>query len=110
MKDLKDLVAGDKVVVKNKEDGNTIIFVAKVERVTHRSIYVCTIRFSRKNGRMIGEKSGSHTCIEIASEEVIEKMEAILERKRLSGYLHDYDFFKLLSLEKLRKIIDIIKE
>ena len=29
MKKLKDLVAGDKVVVKKKEDGNTIIFVAK---------------------------------------------------------------------------------
>lgn len=53
MKELKDLVAGDKVVVKNKVDGNTIIFVAKVERVTHRSIYACTVRFSRKNGRMM---------------------------------------------------------
>lgn len=110
MKELKDLVAGDKVVVKKKEDGNTIIFVAKVERVTRRSIYVCTVRFSRKNGRMIDEKSGSHTCIEIASEEVIEKMEAILERKRLSGYLQSYDFYGLLSLEKLQKIIDIINE
>ena len=110
MKKFKDLVAGDKVVVKNKVDGNTIIFVAKVERVTHRSIYACTVRFSRKNGRMIGEKSGSHTCIEIASEEVIEKMEAVLERKRLSGYLQSYDFYGLLSLEKLQKIIDIIKE
>lgn len=35
MKELKDLVAGDKVVVKKKEDGNTIIFVAKVERELH---------------------------------------------------------------------------
>nr|UWG23146.1 MAG: hypothetical protein [Bacteriophage sp.] len=37
-------------------------------------------------------------------------MEEVIERKRLSSYLHDYDFFKRLSLEKLRKIIDIIKE
>ncbi len=110
MKELKDLVVGDKVVVKNKVDGNTIIFVAKVERVTRRSIYACTVRFSRKSGRMIGEKSGSHTCIEIASEEVIEKMEAVLEHKRLSDYLQSYEFYGLLSLEKLQKIIDIINE
>lgn len=110
MKELKDLVAGDKVVVKSENDEGIIIYVATIARITHHSIYAIGVKFSRKNGKMIGEGSGSRTHIEIASEEVIEKMEAVQERKLLSSYLHDYDFFKLLSLEKLRKIIDIIKE
>ena len=110
MKEIKDLVAGDKVVIKSENDESIIIYAATIERVTSHSIYAVGIKFNRKNGKMIGEKSGSYTHIEIASEEVIEKMEAVQERKLLSSYLHDYDFFKLLSLEKLRKIIDIIKE
>lgn len=110
MKELKDLVADDKVVIKHKNDEGTIIYVATIERITRHYIYAIGVRFCKRNGKMIGEKSGSRTHIEIASEEVIKRMEEVIERKRLSSYLHDYDFFKRLSLEKLRKIIDIIKE
>lgn len=71
MKELKDLVAGDKVVIKHKNDEGTIIYVATIERITRHYIYAIGVRFCKRNGKMIGEKSGSRTHIEIASEEVI---------------------------------------
>lgn len=39
MKELKDLVAGDKVVVKSKNDEGIIIYVATITRITHHSIH-----------------------------------------------------------------------
>ena len=56
MKELKDLVAGDKVVIKHKNDEGTIIYVATIERITRHYIYAIGVRFCKRNGKMIGEK------------------------------------------------------
>ena len=109
MKELKDFQPYDKVVVVRTCAGVIHRIVGYVERLTSAYIYVLGVRFRKKDGRKVCEERFSHTCIEIASEGVIEEVEKEMKHQKLSSYLHNYSFYKL-SLEKLQMIMKIINE
>lgn len=107
MKELKDLQVYDRVVVVRSCYGKTYRLVGYVERLTPAYIYVLGVRFRKKDGRKVGEDRFSYTYIEIASKEVIEKVEKEMNHQKLASYLRGYSFYKL-SLEKLQMIMKII--
>lgn len=108
MKELKDLVVGDKVVVTLQQFTTTKVFVSKVERLTKTLIIVNGIKFRRSNGRRVADTYG-YCDIKVASEDEIKKVEEENDRLRLAKNLREYNYYSL-PLEKLKKIIHCIKE
>ena len=109
MKELKDLVVGDKVVVTLQQFTTTKVFVSKVERLTKTLIIVNGIKFRRSNGRRVADTYGYYCDIKVASEDEIKKVEEETDRLRLAKNLREYNYYSL-PLEKLKKIIHCIKE
>lgn len=108
MKELKDLVVGDKVVVTLQQFTTTKVCISKVERLTKTLIIVNGIKFRRCNGRRVADTYGC-CYIKVASEEEIKKVEEETDRLRLAKNLREYNYYSL-PLEKLKKIIHFIKE
>ena len=108
MKELKDLVVGDKVIVTLQQFTITKVFVGKVERLTKTLIIVNGIKFRRSDGIRVADTYG-YCDIKVASEDEIKKVEEEADRLRLAKNLREYNYYSL-PLEKLKKIIHFIKE
>lgn len=108
MKELKDLVVGDKVIVTSQQYITTKVFVGKVERLTKTLIIVNGIKFRKSDGRRVADTYG-YCDIKVASEDEIKKVEEETDRLRLAKNLREYNYYSL-PLEKLKKIIHFIKE
>ena len=80
MKEFKDLVAGDKVVVYDKYDNRRI---AIVERITKTLVVVNNIKYRKSNGFAYGESYFFSRRIEIPKDEEQIKAIEIEYRKRI---------------------------
>lgn len=109
MKELKDLVVGDEIIVAVRTYSKTTKFIGYVDRITKASIFVNGLRFRKKDGFIINDVCNACTFIEVGTEEDIKKIETEMRHRNFSSTLNDFNFFQL-SLEKLQKIMDIIKE
>lgn len=110
MKELKDLVAGDKVVVYDKYDNRRI---AIVERITKTLVVVNNIKYRKSDGFASGESYIFSRRIEIPKDEEQTKAIKLEYRKRIIIHrihnlnLNDYPLEKnvILSDEELELLI-----
>lgn len=104
MKELKDLVVGDDVLVK----GMNHIRIAKVDKVTKTQIVVDNVRFRRDSGWQCGGDSWNRKSISVPTEKEISDIKEENLRKTLIYAISSFDF-KRLSTDELKQVYNIVK-
>ena len=104
MKELKDLVAGDEVLV-------TVMsyrYIAKVDKVTKTQIIVNNARFRRDSGWQCGSDRWNVRRISVPTEKEISDVKEENLRKILINTISSFDF-KRLSTDELKQVYNIVK-
>ena len=104
MKELKDLVVGDDVLV----TGRSYRRIAKIDKVTKTQIVVDNARFRRDSGWQCGSDSWNRRSISIPTEKEISDVKEENIRKKLIYAISSFDF-KLLSTDELKQVYNIVK-
>lgn len=104
MKELKDLVAGDEVLVTGIFHGR----IAKVDKVTKTQIVVDNVRFRRDSGWQCGGDSWDRKSISVPTEKEISDVKEENFRKNLIYAISSFDF-KRLSTDELKQVYNIVK-
>lgn len=101
MKELKDLLIGDKVVV----FGHFTRRIGVISKITKTQLVVDGTRFNRTSGWQCGSWHTLH--IRAATEEDIKEIDEEETRKKLLYMVRDCNF-KSLSTDQLKQVCDII--
>ena len=104
MKELKDLVVGDDVLV-------TVMsyrHIAKVDKVTKTQIIVNNARFRRDSGLQFGSDRWNIRRISVPTEKEISDIKEEVLRKTLINTISSFDF-KRLSTDELKQVYNIVK-
>ena len=104
MKELKDLVAGDDVLVR----GMNHIRIAKVDKVTKTQIVVNNARFRRDSGWQCGSDRWNVRRISVPTEKEISDVKEENLHNTLVYAISSFDF-KRLSTDELKQVYNIIK-
>lgn len=104
MKELKDLVAGDNVLVTGMYHRR----IAKVDKVTKTQIIVNNARFRRDSGWQYGGDSWNRKSISIPTEKEISDVKEETFRKKLIHTISSFDFERL-STNELKQVYKIVK-
>lgn len=104
MKELKDLIAGDEVLV----TGTFRRRIAKVDKVTKTQIVVDNARFRRDSGWQCGSDRWNVTRISVPTKKEISDIEEEDLRKALIYVISSFDF-KRLSTDELKQVYNIVK-
>ena len=104
MKELKDLVAGDEVLV----TGTLHRRIAKVDKVTKTQIVIDNDRFRRDSGWQCGSDRWNIRRISIPTEKEISDVKEENLRKILINTISSFDF-KRLSTDELKQLYNIVK-
>lgn len=104
MKELKDLVVGDDVLVTCRSYRR----ISKIDKVTKTQIVVDNARFRRDSGWQCGGDSWNRRSISIPTEKEISDVKEENIRKTLIYVISSFDF-KLLSTDKLKQVYNIVK-
>ena len=104
MKELKDLVAGDEVLV----IGTFNRRIAKVDKVTKTQIIVNNARFRRDSGWQFGSDRWNVRRISVPTEKEISDVKEEVLRKTLIYAISSFDF-KRLSTDELKQVYNIVK-
>lgn len=104
MKELKDLIAGDEVLVV----GRSCRCIAKIDKVTKTQIVVNNARFRRDSGWQCGGDSWSRKSISVPTEKEISDVKEENLRKDLIYVISSSDFERL-STDKLKQVYNIVK-
>lgn len=104
MKELKDLKAGDDVVV----TGTFHRRIAKVNKVTKTQIIIDNARFRRDSGWQCGGDSWNRKSISVPTEKEISDIKEENLRKKLIYAISSFDF-KRLSTDELKQVYNIVK-
>lgn len=104
MKELKNLVVGDDVLVSGMHHRR----IAKVDKVTKTQIVVNNARFRRDSGWQCGGDSWSRKSISVPTEKEISDIEEENLRKTLIYVISSSDFERL-STDKLKQVYNIVK-
>ena len=104
MKELKDLVAGDDVIVSGMYNRR----IAKVDKVTKTQIVVNNARFRRDSGWHCGSNSWDRKSISVPTEKEISDIKEENLRKTLIYAISSFDF-KRLSTNELKQVYNIVK-
>ena len=104
MKELKDLVEGDEVLV----TGMSHRHIAKVDKVTKTQIVVNNARFRRDSGWQCGSDSWYRKSISIPTEKEISDVKEENLRNTLVYAISSFDF-KRLSTDELKQVYNIVK-
>lgn len=104
MKELKDLVAGDEVLV----IGTFHRRIAKVDKVTKTKIVIDNARFRRDSGCQCGEDSWNRKSISVPTEKEILDIKEENFRKKLIYAISSFDFERL-STNELKQVYNIVK-
>lgn len=105
MKDLKDLVIGDDVLVK----GMSYKRIAKVDKVTKTQIVVDNARFKRDSGWQCGSGIWNRRRVSVPTEKEISDIKEENFRKKLIYVISSFDF-KRLSTDELKQVYNIVKK
>ena len=104
MKELKDLVAGDEVLV-------TVMsyrHIAKVDKVTKTQIVIDNDRFRRDSGCQFGSDRWNVRRISVPTLKEISDFKEENFRKELIYAISSFDFERL-STDKLKQVYNIVK-
>ena len=104
MKELKDLVAGDEVLV-------TVMsyrHIAKVDKVTKTQIIANNARFRRDSGWQCGSDNWDRKSISVPTEKEILDIKEENLRKILIHNISSFDFERL-STNDLKQLYNIVK-
>ena len=104
MKELKDLVAGDEVLV----TGTLHRRIAKVDKVTKTQIVIDNDRFRRDSGWQCGGDSWYRKSISVPTEKEISDVKEEVLRNTLIYAISSFDF-KRLSTDELKQVYNIVK-
>lgn len=104
MKELKDLVEGDEVLV----TGMYHRYIAKVDKVTKTQIIVNNARFKRDSGWQCGSDRWNVRQISVPTEKEISDIKKEDFRKKLIYAISSFDF-KRLSTDELKQVYNIVK-
>lgn len=104
MKELKDLVTGDDVLV----TGTSHRSIAKVDKVTKTQIVVGNIRFKRESGWQCGGDKWNVRRISVPTEKEISDVKEENLRNTLVYAISSFDF-KRLSTDELKQVYNIVK-
>lgn len=104
MKELKDLVAGDDVLVIGMYHRR----IAKVGKVTKTQIVVDNVRFRRDSGWQCGGDSWNRKNISVPTEKEISDVKEENLRKTLIYTISSFNF-KRLSTDELKQVYNIVK-
>lgn len=104
MKELKDLVAGDDVLV----TGISHRCIVKVDKVTKTQIVVGNTRFRRDSGWQCGGDRWNVRRISVPTEKEISEIKEETLRKKLIFAISSTNF-KYLPIAKLEQVYNIIK-
>lgn len=104
MKELKDLVAGDEVLV----TGISHRRIVKVDKVTKTQIVAGNIRFRRDSGWQCGGDRWNIKRISVPTEKEISEVKEENLRKTLIYAIRSFDF-KRLSTNELKQVYNIVK-
>lgn len=104
MKELKDLIAGDDVLVV----GMSCRRIAKIDKVTKTQIVVANTKYRRDSGWQCGSDRWNVRRISVPTEKEISEIKEETLRKKLIFAISSSDF-KHLSITELEQIYNIIK-
>ena len=104
MKELKDLVAGDEVLV----TGTLHRRIAKVDKVTKTQIVIDNARFRRDSGWQCGSDRWNVTRISVLKEKEISDVKEENIRKILINTISSFNFERL-STDELKQVYNIVK-
>lgn len=104
MKELKDLVEGDEVLVTSMYYRR----IAKVDKVTKTQIVVDNARYRRNSGLQCGDDIWYRKSISVPTEKVISDVKEENFRKKLIYAISSFDF-KRLSTDELKQVYNIVK-
>ena len=104
MKELKDLVEGDEVLVTGMSDEH----ISKVDKVTKTQIIVNNARFRRDSGWQCGGDRWNVRKISVPTEKEISDVKEENLRKTLIYAISSFDF-KRLSTDVLKQVYNIVK-
>lgn len=104
MKELKDLIAGDDVLVVCRSCRR----IAKVDKVTKTQIVVNNARFRRDSGLQCGGDRWNVRQISVPTEKEIADVKEENLRKTLIYAISSFDF-KRLSTDELKQVYNIVK-
>ena len=104
MKELKDLGAGDDVLVTGMYHRR----IAKVGKVTKTQIVVDNVRFRRDSGWQCGGDSWNRKSISVPTEKEISDVKEENLRKTLINTISSFNF-KRLSTDELKQVYNIVK-
>ena len=105
MKELKDLVAGDDVLVISRYYRR----IAKVDKVTKTQIIVNNARFRRDSGWQCGSDRWNVRRIYVPTEKEISDIKEENLRNTLIYAISTFDF-KRLSTDELKQVYKIVKD
>ena len=104
MKELKDLVAGDEVLV----TGTLHRRIAKVDKVTKTQIIANNARFRRDSGWQCGSDIWDRKSISVPTEKEISDVKEENIRKILINTISSFNFERL-STDELKQVYNIVK-
>ena len=104
MKELKDLVAGDDVLITSRYYRR----IAKVDKVTKTQIIVNNARFRRDSGWQFGSDRWNVRRISVPTLKEISDFKEENFRKELLYAISSFDFERL-STDKLKQVYNIVK-
>lgn len=104
MKELKDLVVGDDVLVTSMCHRR----IAKVDKVTKTQIVVDNVRFRRDSGWQFSSDIWDRKSISVPTEKEISDVKEENLRKKLIYAIRSFDF-KRLSTDELKQVYNILK-
>jgi len=104
MKELKDLVAGDGVLV----TGMFYKRIAKIDKVTKTQIVVDNARYKKDSGWQCGSDRWNVRQISVPTEKEISDIKEENFRKELLYAISSFDF-KRLSTDELKQVYNIVK-
>ena len=104
MKELKDLVVGDEVLV----TGTFNRRIAKVDKVTKTKIVIDNARFRRDSGWQCGVDSWYRKSISVPTEKEISDVKEENIRKILINTISSFNFERL-STDELKQVYNIVK-
>ena len=104
MKELKDLVVGDAVLVV----GVSCRRIAKIDKVTKTQIVVDNVRYRRNSGWQCGGDRWNVKSISVPTEKEISDVKEENLRKTLVYAISSFDF-KRLSTDELKQVYNIVK-
>lgn len=104
MKELKDFVVGDDVLV----TGMSCRRIAKIDKITKTQIVVGNTRFRRDSGWECGGDRWNVRRISVPTEKEITEIKEETLRKKLIFAISSFNF-KHLSITELEQVYNIIK-